>query len=61
MSASPDETPTDGELLAAVAEGAPEAFGALYDRHASWLMVLGIPAGTVRPGRCGRGHGSARS
>src|SRR5262247_3715788 len=39
MSTGPDQTPTDAELLAAVAEGDPEAFGTLYDRHASWLML----------------------
>src|SRR6266571_3657119 len=39
MSTTPDDTPTDAELLAAVAEGDPEAFGALYDRHAPWLLL----------------------
>ena len=39
MRASPDQVPTDAELLAAVAEGDPEAFGALYDLHAPWLLV----------------------
>jgi RNA polymerase sigma-70 factor, ECF subfamily len=39
MSLSPDQSPTDAELLAAVAEGDPEAFGALYDQHAPWLLV----------------------
>ena len=33
------EVPSDAELLAAVAEGDPEAFGALYDQHAPWLLV----------------------
>src|SRR6266568_1795400 len=37
----PDHTGSGGdiELLAAVAEGNPEAFGTLYDRHAAWLML----------------------
>ncbi|HET6755275.1 MAG TPA: RNA polymerase sigma factor, partial [Jiangellaceae bacterium] len=39
MSANPDRVPTDAELLAAVAEGDPEAFGVLYDQHAPWLLV----------------------
>jgi RNA polymerase sigma-70 factor (ECF subfamily) len=39
MSVSPDQTPSDTELLAAVAEGDPEAFAALYDQHAPWLLV----------------------
>ena len=39
MNANPDRVPTDAELLAAVAEGDPEAFGALYDQHAPWLLV----------------------
>jgi RNA polymerase sigma-70 factor, ECF subfamily len=39
MSMSPDQTPSDSELLAAVAEGDPEAFAALYDQHAPWLLV----------------------
>jgi RNA polymerase sigma-70 factor, ECF subfamily len=39
MSERPDRVPTDAELLAAVAEGDPEAFGALYDQHAPWLLV----------------------
>ena len=39
MSVRPDRTPRDAELLAAVAEGDPEAFGALYDQHAPWLLV----------------------
>jgi hypothetical protein len=39
MSANPDRVPTDAELLAAVAEGDPEAFGTLYDQHAPWLLV----------------------
>src|SRR6266567_1180110 len=41
MSTYPDHTGSGGdtELLAAVAEGDPEAFGTLYDRHASWLML----------------------
>jgi RNA polymerase sigma-70 factor (ECF subfamily) len=39
MSANPDRAPTDAELLAAVAEGDPEAFGTLYDQHAPWLLV----------------------
>ena len=39
MSTSPERTPSDAELLAAVAEGDPEAFGALYDQHAPWLLV----------------------
>jgi RNA polymerase sigma-70 factor, ECF subfamily len=39
MSADPDRVPTDAELLAAVAEGDPEAFGVLYDQHAPWLLV----------------------
>jgi len=33
MSANPDRVATDAELLAAVAEGDPEAFGVLYDQH----------------------------
>lgn len=33
------EVPSDPELLAAVAEGDPDAFGALYDQHAPWLLV----------------------
>ena len=36
---NPDRVPTDAELLAAVAEGDPEAFGVLYDQHAPWLLV----------------------
>jgi RNA polymerase sigma-70 factor, ECF subfamily len=39
MRANPDRVPTDAELLAAVAEGDPEAFGVLYDQHAPWLLV----------------------
>jgi RNA polymerase sigma-70 factor (ECF subfamily) len=39
MSTGPDQTPTDAELLAAVAEGDPEAFGVLYDEHAPWLLL----------------------
>jgi RNA polymerase sigma-70 factor (ECF subfamily) len=39
MSTNPDRVPTDAELLAAVAEGDPEAFGVLYDQHAPWLLV----------------------
>src|SRR4029453_10826694 len=39
MSANPDRVPTDAVLLAAVAEGGPEAFGGLYDQHAPWLLV----------------------
>jgi RNA polymerase sigma-70 factor, ECF subfamily len=39
MSANPDRVPSDAELLAAVAEGDPEAFGVLYDQHAPWLLV----------------------
>jgi RNA polymerase sigma-70 factor, ECF subfamily len=39
MTANPDRVPTDVELLAAVAEGDPEAFGTLYDQHAPWLLV----------------------
>jgi RNA polymerase sigma-70 factor, ECF subfamily len=41
MRTHPDHTGSGGdtELLAAVAEGDPEAFGALYDRHASWLVL----------------------
>jgi RNA polymerase sigma-70 factor (ECF subfamily) len=39
MSERPDRVPTDTELLASVAEGDPEAFGALYDQHAPWLLV----------------------
>jgi RNA polymerase sigma-70 factor, ECF subfamily len=39
MSVRSDRTPSDAELLAAVAEGDPEAFGALYDHHAPWLLV----------------------
>jgi RNA polymerase sigma-70 factor (ECF subfamily) len=39
MSVSPDQTPSDTELLSAVAEGDPEAFAALYDQHAPWLLV----------------------
>jgi RNA polymerase sigma-70 factor, ECF subfamily len=39
MSTSPDRIPSDAELLAAVAEGDPEAFGVLYDQHAPWLLV----------------------
>ncbi len=39
MSANPDRVPNDAELLAAVAEGDPEAFGVLYDQHAPWLLV----------------------
>ena len=39
MSANPDRVPTDAVLLAAVAEGDPEAFGALYDQHAPWLLM----------------------
>src|SRR4029450_13195633 len=39
MSAHPDRAPTDAELLAAVAEGEPEAFGGLYDQHAPLLLV----------------------
>src|SRR6266571_4457848 len=41
MSTYPDHTGSGGdtELLAAVAEGDPEAFGTLYDRHTSWLML----------------------
>jgi RNA polymerase sigma-70 factor, ECF subfamily len=39
MSTSPERIPSDAELLAAVAEGDPEAFGALYDEHAPWLLV----------------------
>jgi hypothetical protein len=31
MRANPDRVLTDAELLAAVAEGDPEAFGVLYD------------------------------
>jgi len=36
---SADEVASDAELLAAVAAGDPEAFGALYDQHAPWLLV----------------------
>jgi RNA polymerase sigma-70 factor, ECF subfamily len=39
MSANPDWVPSDAELLAAVADGDPEAFGVLYDQHAPWLLV----------------------
>jgi RNA polymerase sigma-70 factor, ECF subfamily len=39
MSVRPDRTPSDAELLADVAEGNPDAFGALYDQHAPWLLV----------------------
>jgi DNA-directed RNA polymerase specialized sigma24 family protein len=39
MSTNPDRVPTDAELLAAVAERDPEAFGTLYDQHAPWLLV----------------------
>jgi RNA polymerase sigma-70 factor, ECF subfamily len=39
MSTSPERIPSDAELLAAVAEGDPEAFGALYDEHVPWLLV----------------------
>jgi DNA-directed RNA polymerase specialized sigma24 family protein len=39
MRANPDRVLTDAELLAAVAEGDPEAFGVLYDQHAPWLLV----------------------
>jgi RNA polymerase sigma-70 factor (ECF subfamily) len=39
MSTSPERSPSDAELLAAVAEGDPEAFGALYDEHAPWLLL----------------------
>jgi RNA polymerase sigma-70 factor (ECF subfamily) len=39
MSASPDRVSSDAELLAAVAEGDPEAFGVLYDQHAPWLLL----------------------
>jgi hypothetical protein len=39
MRANLDRGPTDAELLAAVAEGDPEAFGVLYDQHAPWLLV----------------------
>jgi DNA-directed RNA polymerase specialized sigma24 family protein len=39
MSVRPDQIPSDTELLAAVAERDPEAFGALYDQHAPWLLV----------------------
>jgi hypothetical protein len=39
MSRSVERTPSDAELLAAVAEGDPEAFGAVYDEHAPWLLV----------------------
>jgi len=39
MSVRPDRTRSDAELLAAVAEGDPEAFGALYDQHAPWLLM----------------------
>lgn len=39
MSLRPGRVPSDAELLAAVAEGDPEAFGALYDQHAPWLLL----------------------
>jgi RNA polymerase sigma-70 factor, ECF subfamily len=39
MSVSPDQPPSDTELLTAIAEGDPEAFAALYDQHAPWLLV----------------------
>jgi RNA polymerase sigma-70 factor, ECF subfamily len=39
MRIGPDQVPNDAELLAAVADGDPEAFGALYDQHAPWLLV----------------------
>jgi RNA polymerase sigma-70 factor, ECF subfamily len=39
VSVRPDRTPSDAELLAAVADGDPEAFGALYDQHAPWLLL----------------------
>lgn len=35
----PHHASTDAELLAAVADGDPEAFGLLYDLHAPWLLV----------------------
>ncbi|MBA2446157.1 MAG: RNA polymerase sigma factor [Nocardioidaceae bacterium] len=34
-----DESSTDGELLAAVADGSAVALEVLYRRHASWLVV----------------------
>jgi RNA polymerase sigma-70 factor, ECF subfamily len=39
MSMGPHHASTDAELLAAVADGDPEAFGLLYDLHAPWLLV----------------------
>jgi RNA polymerase sigma-70 factor, ECF subfamily len=39
MDTDHDRVPTDAELLAAVAEEDPEAFGVLYDQHAPWLLV----------------------
>jgi RNA polymerase sigma-70 factor (ECF subfamily) len=39
MSTDPNDIPRDAELLAAVADGDPEAFGILYDQHAPWLLL----------------------
>jgi RNA polymerase sigma-70 factor (ECF subfamily) len=39
VTARPDRVPSDAELLAAVAEGDSEAFEALYDQHAPWLLL----------------------
>jgi RNA polymerase sigma-70 factor (ECF subfamily) len=39
MSVRSNPMPSDAELLAAVAEGDPEAFEALYDQHAPWLLL----------------------
>jgi RNA polymerase sigma-70 factor (ECF subfamily) len=39
MSVRPDPTQSDAEMLAAVAEGDPDAFAALYDQHAPWLLL----------------------
>lgn len=39
MNAQTPATPTDQELLAAVASGDPRALRVLYDRHAPWLSL----------------------
>lgn len=34
------QPPSDGDLIASIARGERDAFGALYDRHASTMMAL---------------------